>query len=326
MRETLTALAVLSGACLRRLSRRKMVVQAMVWPGLLSAGSVLFAIALSAAFRVPPEVAVSDPALSAALSAAGLEPVTDTHPADAVSAGRASRAAWREGDVLVLEVNTRRTLVGGQADTIAAEAVLRDAAGAAWRLSPLAVPARSSDFTRSVGWIAGLIGVLFTLYGALVGLGAIVGDHSEGVLESELALPVPAWVHPTARLIAAGLLLSAALGGTLAVLDALVGLEGAVAWWLHSSAAATAAAGIGIAAAPQGLSSGGGFSGPLSRALTLCTGLLGLGAVAPAVGVWLPIAALGALASGHPPTALSAAASLAPCALGAWRFSRGMRT
>jgi hypothetical protein len=322
----LSALWFLTAASLRRLIRRPMVRRAMIWPGLLSAGSLLLAVSLAAMLRVPPQVATTDPALTAALITSGLEVTADPDPPTAVSSGRAVRAAWREPDgTIILEIDARRTVVGGQADDLAAEAALRDTAGASWRLSPTVLPARNSDFTRSVGWMAALIGVLFTLYGALVGLGALASDRSEGVLEPELALPLPSWIHPTARLLAASVVLSASLGGTLVVMDALVGVDAVGGWWLHGSASAVAAAGIGIASYPPALSGSGGFSGPLSRALTACTGLLGLGAAYPALGAWLPVAALGALASGHDPHVTAIIGAIVPGILGAWRFSRGLR-
>lgn len=319
------AIGVLTVACLRRLIRRPMVLRAMVWPGLLSTGALLLAIGLAVTLRVPPTIAVAEPSLAAALTEAGLTVVSDPDPSTAVERGRAVRAAWQTPDGVVLEINARRTVVGGQPDDLAAEAALRDAVGAGWRLVPTVAPARSSDFTRSVGWLAALIGVLFTLYGALVGLGALASDRVEGVLEPELALPLPLWVHPVARMLAAAVVLSASLGGTLAAMDALVGVASVDRWWLHGSAAAIAAAGIGILVSPPGLSGGGGFSGPLSRALTACTGLLGLGAAAPALGAWIPIAAIGALASGAEPVSAMLPTAALPGILGAWRFARGMR-
>jgi len=326
MSRTLPALVILAGASLRRLVRRPMVRRAMAWPGLLSAGALLLSVLLAALLRVPPTISTSEPDLSAALASAGLTVTEDADPATAVPAGRALRAAWRDADgTVVLEINARRTLVGGQRDDLTAEAALRELSGSAWQLAPTQPPARSADFTRSVGWMAGLIGVLFTLYGALVGLGALASDRAEGVLECELALPLPSWVHPAARLLAAAAVLSASLGGTLAVMDALIGLDRFGAWWLHGSAAAIAAAGLGVASSPPGLSGGGGLSGPLSRSLTACTGLLALGAAAPGLGVWLPIASLGALATGASPTVASVALAALPCVVGCWRFSRGLQ-
>lgn len=322
------ALAVLTETVLRRLVRRRMVRRALAWPGLLTAGALLLAVVFSAWMLAPNHVAVQDPPLAQALAAQGLTPRTDDpDPQTAVAAQRVPRAAYRDPvtGALILEVDLWRTLVGGVPDNLRAEAALREAEGAGWRLEPVAPPARSADLTLSVRWLAGLNAVLFVLYGAVIGLGGITTDRAEGVLEAELALPVPTWLHAVARLLAAGLLLSAALAGTLATVDALIGLEDWARWGLQGSAAALAAAGLGLAADPGGLGGTGGLSGPLSRALTACTGLLALGAAWPAVGAWLPIAAVGALGVGQAPALTALPLSLLPVGLGVWRFQRGLR-
>ena len=315
------ALLLLTVAALLRLARRGMVVRALLWPGVLTALSLLGAVAASGLLLAPPRIAAADPALVVALEAAGLEVIADPDPATAVAADRAPRAAWREGQQVVLMIDARQTLVGGGLDNLRAEAALRDMAGAAWRIAPSHPPIRSDDLSRSVGWMAGLVGVLFTLYGAVLGLGGLAQDRASGVLEAERALPVPPWMHPAARLLASGLALSGALAVTLLLLDAIIGLTGLGMWWLHGSSAAVAAAGIGAGA----LAGGRGISAALSAALMLCTALLVLGAALPGLGGALPIAGLGALASGAAPQWSGLVLSGLVAAGGGGWFARGLR-
>ncbi len=289
----------LTAAALKRLCRRGMLLRALVWPGALTALALLGSVTASSALQAPPEIAATDPVLASALSEAGLVVIGDADPAGAVSAGRAARAAWWRDGRPALAISARRTLLGGGADNLRAEGALRALVDAPWQLTVTQPPTRSADLERSVRWMAGLVSVLFTLYGVVIGLAALAGDRTTGVLEAELTLPVPTWVHPAARLIAAGIALSLALGATLLLLDALIGGADLGAWGLLGSAAAIAAGGVGVGALPA-QTSGSGFSAALSRALVICTALLAAGAALPALS-WLPMASLGALAAGMDP-------------------------
>lgn len=314
------ALVLLSLSALKRLCRRGMLVRALAWPGLLTSLALVGAVAAGGALQVPPEIAVGAPDLSAALAGAGLEVVDDPSPQTAVSEGRAARAAWWEDGAPVLALDVRETLLGGGTDNLRAEAALREMVGSPWQLSVLEAPSRSADLERAVGWMAGLVSVLFTLYGVVIGLASLAGDRTTGVLEAEQALPVPTWMHPVARLLACAVALSGALGGTLMLLDALIGVSAALQWWLHGSAAAVAAAGIGMASLPAG-AAGAGFSSALSRALLICTVALGAGAALPALS-FLPMASLGAMAAGVDCGRVAVALGVVVAAIGAGLAAR----
>ena len=307
---------------LKRLIRRGMLMRALAWPGLLTALSLLGSAAASGALQAGPEIAASDPVLVAALSERGLSVVDDPDPQTAVSSGRARRAAWWSGDQAVLALDVRRTLIGGGGDNLRAEGALRDLVEAPWRISVVSPPTRTADLERSVRWMAGLVSVLFTLYGVVIGLASLAGDRTTGVLEAELTLPVPTWMHPAARLLACSIALSVSMGATLLLLDALIGVADLHTWWLHGTAAAVAAAGVGIGALPAGVS-GSGCSTALSRALVVCTALLGAGAAFPMLSV-LPMASLGALAAGSEPGLVAVVLGPVVAALGGWRAARGL--
>ena len=92
----LRPLAALTGAVLQRLARRRMVRRALAWPGLLTAGALLLAVAFSAYARAPDHIVAQDPVLAAALQARSLTVLAeDPDPTTAVSARRALRAAYR---------------------------------------------------------------------------------------------------------------------------------------------------------------------------------------------------------------------------------------
>ncbi|MFT5686975.1 MAG: hypothetical protein ACI8RZ_007932 [Myxococcota bacterium] len=308
----------LTVAALKRLCRRGMLLRALAWPGVLTALALLGSVAVSGALQASSEIAATDPVLVTALTDAGLVVVSDPDPVTAVETGRAVRAAWWVDGRPALALDARRTLLGGGADNLRAEAALRVLVEAPWQLSVVDPPARTADLERSVRWLAGLVCVLFTLYGVVIGLASLAGDRTTGVLEAELALPVAVWVHPAARLIAAGLALSLSMGATLLLLDALIGVEGMLGWWLHGSAAAIAAAGIGVGALPAG---GSGFSTALSRALVICTALLGAGAALPVLSV-LPMASLGSLAAGGEPGVVAVVLGVVVAAGGGWIAAR----
>ncbi|MEL6341962.1 MAG: ABC transporter permease subunit [Myxococcota bacterium] len=314
-------------AILRRMVRRVMVRRAMIWPGLLSALSLILAVGVVAFLRTSPEIAVSEPALAQALSDAGLEVLDDEDPPTAVGAGRAPRAVWREptDGHIVLQSDLWAMVLGGGPDTMRAEAALRELEGAGWRLRPQIPPPNFAGLSQAVRWLAVIISVLFTLYAVLIGLGSIATDRQEGVLEAELSLPLPAWTHAAARLLASTIVLTVSYGSTIALIDALVGLADVALWWTYGIASMVAAAGLGVAMMPGGLGSSGGLTAPLTRGLTACTGLIGFGIVAPAIGGFFPIASLGALSSGAAPSPLALALSLVPPAVATWRFHRGLR-
>ncbi|MCK6503280.1 hypothetical protein L6R53_07770 [Myxococcota bacterium] len=320
-RRALVAVAVGAGATLLRLLREGFVVRAIAWPGLLAAGAVVGAALVAGQvggnLTAAPHLALSAEdaaAVGAAVEAQGLVVRVDPDPRTAVAAGRAERAAWTDAEGWVLAAK-----VAG-VSSLRAEAALREEAGAAWRIEVPADPPRRAQVEEQSGRMGGLVAVLFTLYGVVMGAGLAWRDRGEGVVEASLPLPVPAWTHGAARILALAVALSVGLGATLLLLHGLLAMDRPAALALHGGLAASVAAAVGLAAVGGPRAGRAGFSAPLSRALALTAGLLGLGAGLPAVGMWLPVASLGAVGQGGILSGLAALGSggavMAACA--AW--------
>ncbi len=293
MRRTLRAVLLGAGAVLLRLAREGMVIRALAWPGLLSGVAAVGTVAVVTAggarplqppaLAVRPEVATR---LAPTADAAGLSLVEDDDPATAVAEGRARLAAWSGSG--------RWVLAGLQADPtlLRAEAVLRDEAGAAWRIEVPPDPPRRQAIATQAGRMGSLVAVLFTLYGVVMGAGLAWRDRGQGVVEATLPLPVPAWTHGAARVLALGVAMGAGVVATLQLLHGIFGMERVGTWMLHGSLAAAAGAAVGLGAVAGAGASRRGFSGPLSRSMAIVAGLLGLGWANPRVAAWLPIASL----------------------------------
>lgn len=303
--------AVLAGAAavLLRLAREGMVIRALAWPGLLAGlavvGTVLVVTRAGTLPTEVPHLALSEAdaaALQARVEAAGLRVRLDPHPPTALAAGRASRAAWREGEGWVLAVHSADT------PSLRAEAVLREEAGAAWQLEVPPDPPRRQTVEAQAGRMGQLVAVLFTLYGVVMGAGLAWRDRGEGVVEASLPLPVPAWTHGAARILALSLAMGTGVLTTLLLLHGIFGMDHPGRWILHGSLASASGTAVGLAAVGGGGASRRGFSGPLSRAMAITAGLLGLGWTAPRVGAWLPIASLPA--AGSSPVASACAVAL----------------
>ena len=299
------------------MAREGLVVRALAWPGLLSAGAMVGAALLVGAVTARPEIAVApdaSPEIIASLNAGDLYVITDNNPRAAVAEGRAARGVWREDGRLRMSVRF------ADLGSLRAEAALREAAGAAWRIDVPPPGARPFGLGVVAGLLAGLVGVLFTLYGAVMGAGTVAWDRDSGVLEADLGLPVSPWVHGAARLLATTVGLAAALVATMLLLHGLLGIQGVEGWIAHSVIASASGAALGLWAMGG---RGEGFSGPLSRALAASLGAMSLGFAWPVVGGWLPMASLTALARSDDGSAVTAA--IGACLLSAaavWRFGQ----
>jgi hypothetical protein len=147
--------------------------------------------------------------------------------------------------------------------------------------------------------LVGLLTVLFVLYGVVFGAGAWKRDLEDGSLEAERSLAVASWLHPAARLLAAGLSLSVGLALCVGLLHAIIGVDRPEQWLHAGSLGLFTATATGLAAVAGGSAS---FSAPLARGSALCMGLLGLGWTLPALGRHLPLASIGALVKGQAPS------------------------
>lgn len=320
------ALPVLTQALLLRLLREGMLVRALIWPGALVGLALIGSALLVALLTRHPTIAVDDPGLVGAFEQAGFDVSRIDDPAAAMREGDVRRATWRDGEQRVLAL----TMAGR--DGLRAEAILRDAVGAGWRLDVPPPPGRSADLDGQAGRLAALVAVLYALYGVVLGAGALVRDREAGVLEADLALPLPPWVHGLARQLAPALALGLGLLGTLWLVGALLGLPESGRWWREGACAATATVSLGalLAAGWRGplLGRGGaadGLTAPLSRGLTGATSLLAVGWMAPEVGRHLPVSSLAALAQGATPSLVAPILGGLLVAVVAWRFGVASR-
>jgi hypothetical protein len=295
---TLRALLGLSYSIVLRLLREGLVIRALAWPGLLTALSMFLSAAGTIAWRNSPVIYVSDTELAAPLQAEKFDVRIVPDPEQTLAEGRGERAVWRENGRIVLGATW-----GGQL-TVKAESILRDRFEERWRIEVPPPPKRSRDSVELrpvTGLLAGIVGMLFTLYGVVIGAGSLYRDRSSGVLESDLALPVPRWVHAAARLVALSFVLGPALVFSLFVVDALLPIYNLDGWMFVGFIASLLGGALGVVllarAGPQR-----GFSGPLSMALTASMALIALGFSQPEIGRYLPLVSLGSAFRGLSPS------------------------
>jgi len=272
------------------------VVRALVWPGLLTALSVFLSASYTVAWKGGQYIYVSEPELVAPLEADGFEVTLMPNPETMLLDRLSDRAVWREGDHLVLGVTLAESFQSR------AEARLREVTQERWRLD-LPPPPKRGENTKELrpitGVIAGIVGLLFTLYGVVIGTGALYRDRSSGVLESDLALPVPRWIHAAARLLALAVVLGPAMVVSLLVVDSLLAMH-QLGWWMFDGFVAAVAGGTMGVALMARADAKRGFSGPLSQALMMSMGLISLGYWQADYGHFLPLVSLGsAFASQH---------------------------
>jgi hypothetical protein len=292
----LRALVGLSLSVILRLMREGLVLRALLWPGLLTALTMFISASFTVAWRSSNSIYVSESSLVAPLQADGFEVTMTDNPESIVANRLTERAVWREGDHLVLGVS----LI--ESSRSKAEMLLRNLTQERWRLE-LPTQQAKSQATKEIrpitGMVAGIVGLLFTLYGVVIGTGALYRDRSSGVLESDLALPVPRWLHAAARLFALATVLGPALVVSLLVVDSLLALHQVRMWMFDGFVAAVAGGTIGVALMARA-DAKRGFSAALSQALMLSMGLISLGFAQPTWGHFLPVLSLGsAFANQH---------------------------
>lgn len=291
----LRAIGGLSFGVILRLLREGLVVRALVWPGILTALSMFVTAAATMAWKNSPVIYVNEAALIAPLSEAGFDPIVDADPKARMLERRTDRAVWREGGRYVLGFTWGGPL------TYKAESTLRALVKERWRLEPppqVQRVRRNEDLRPITGYIAGVVGLLFALYGVVIGAGSLYRDRSSGVLETDLALPVPRWVHAVARLLALSMVLGPALLVSLLVVDTLLALKDVRLWMFDGFLAAFSGGAIGVALMARA-NAGRGFSAPLSQALTLSMALISLGFWQSWAGRHVPLVSLGSAFAGQ---------------------------
>jgi hypothetical protein len=290
------AVVGLAFSVMLRLVREGLVVRALVWPGLLTSLSIFISASYTVTWKGGNFIYTDQPDLVRPLEDEGFDVTLMDNPEALVLDRRADRAVWREGDKLVLGITWAESLRSR------AEVRLRDVTGERWRLElpPSNRAARHRDDVSPVtGIIAGIVGLLFTLYGVVIGTGALYRDRSSGVLESDLALPIPRWVHPAARMLALAAVLGPAMVVSLIVVDSLLAMHELRSWMVDGFFAAVAGGALGIALMARA-DAKRGFSAPLSQGLMATMAMISLGYAAADIGQYLPLLSLGsAFANQH---------------------------
>ncbi|MFT4571052.1 MAG: hypothetical protein ACI8TX_002072 [Hyphomicrobiaceae bacterium] len=297
-RSDLTALLAMSYGFIVRFLREGFVVRALVWPGLLCSVALVGTAAIYAAIGTTSVIYLSDPAWTSAFEEEDFEVRIHNTPEALLRSGDALRAVWSDGETVVLGYGLQ-----GRA-TLIAESIVRDLTAAPWRIHVPALAARPDDVDRQTGMMAGIIGLLYTLYGVVMGAGALYRDRSSGFMESELALARPAWFPAASRILALAAVLAPGLAATLLVIDALLPIPNIGLWITHGGVAAAAGGTLGLYLVARSALERG-FSAPLSRALMVAMALLGAGWLQPQVGRVFPICSLGAFMAGTTPSAVA---------------------
>lgn len=284
---TVRGIVWLTLAMLQRLLREGLILRSMIWPGLVCAGTLLATLVALLVLRPGRDVAVTpdiDPAIVAEFEDEGLRVRTVEDPAPRVRAGRLAvatdgRTVWALGTSLA---------------AVHVEEILRRRVGAPWRPIPQDPPS-AEEAPRGGDGICKAMALLFVLYGLVFGLGGVARDRDAGILEVELALPLPRWASGFARWLASTLVLAGFFGVTVLVFGAIVPVLNPLAVLSHGIAAFGTAVAVGIAVVgTAGLRQG--FSGPFAIGMTLTTALASTGL---ALGLdWVPIASLFAETNG----------------------------
>ena len=306
-----------------RLAREGMLLRAVAWPGLLSSLALVGTAVIVGILARSPTIAVGDEAVAAVFRDDGFVVEVVADPAATLAAGDAARAAWQEAGHWVLgSTEWGRT-------TLRAEAALRRHVDRTWQIEVAAPPTDPRAVEGPANLLASLIAVLFSLYGVVMGAGVVVRDRDDGVMEVELSMAVPGWMHGAARVLACGGALVAFETATLLLMDGLLGIPAVGAWGVQGAAASLAGLGIGMLGAtgwrgsvafrPPG---GEGLSGPLSRSLTLTTGALALGWALPKAGAWLPLCSVTSLARAGEASIAPLLGAVCLAGLTVWRFGR----
>jgi ABC-type Na+ efflux pump permease subunit len=309
--DDLRALALIAVDIVRRFLREPQVVRSLLWPIALVPLTLMFTVLGFVWFEGDWPVAVDSGAsaeLVAALEDRGFTVRSVPDAREAVETGRFRTGT--DGETLYAGAIRGRVLQ--------VERVLREQVGATWMIArPVAPRADETQGAR----VMGVIGVLFVLFGVVFGAGMVARDRDDGTLESQLALGVRRWVHGTARWLAGTTVLALHYGLAIAVLHAILGIEGFWSVARNGLAACAGSVAVGLFVVGRaGLKSG--FSGPLASGLSIATGLAALGVGLPAVGRFVPVSSMLTDGSGWIPLVGAAGMGTLAILLFTWRSAR----
>jgi hypothetical protein len=180
---------------------------------------------------------------------------------------------------------------GSQRSALLAESAIRDHVGTSWRYDLAETRLKTVHRDSAAKWgMLRAFGVLYALYGVVLGVGSVVRDRDEGLLEPELALGVPLWVHPMARWLSCSLMLGIYFVITVGLFHAAVGVAGPLDIARHGVAASSAAAAIGVAVSSW-VDRRRSFASSLTLGLAL-TSMLSAFSMNQRIGDYVPVASL----------------------------------
>ncbi len=266
---TLHALAWLTLAQLGSLLREGLVRRSLGWPIGLVCGVLLSTVAAAALIRGDRSLSIplnADASLVELVQQGDWPLRRDADPAEAVRSGAAFLGT--DGHTLWLLANSP--------DAIRLESMLREAAKAPWQPEYVKKNPTTEQTGRNGRAIGKILAVLFSLYGAVIGLGGIARDREDGSLQAELVLPVPNFVPALARWAAGALLLAPFYATAITCLNAILGVEDAFGLALHGIAGAITALSLGIAMVGNA-SLRQSFSGPFAVVAVVVTALVTAG-------------------------------------------------
>ncbi|MCA9491437.1 MAG: hypothetical protein KC621_16005 [Myxococcales bacterium] len=266
-----------------RLLREGLVLRSMLFPGLVTAVTLALTLGVLA-YNAPGRTVLVTPDtphdLVERMQARDLRVVVDANAEAKVKAGDATFGT--DGEAL--------WVYGPAPSALEVEAMIRADRGASWSPVVPGKPApRDPNESLEPDLVCRVVGLLFSLYGLVFGLGGVARDRDAGILEAELALPVPRFVGGLARWLASSLILAGFFALTVVLVGALLPLRDPWSVLSHGWAASWGAVAIGIGVVgTSGLRQG--FSGPFALGMTLATALGGTGA---ALGLhFLPMGSL----------------------------------
>jgi ABC-2 family transporter protein len=278
---TLRSLVLLTGMSIRRLLREGLVLRSMIWPGLVTCGTLAVTLIIFSAVRPARVVAVpldADPAVVSALTSADflVRPVRDV----AASVAGCRPNLGTDGHHL--------HVCGTPPSALELEALLRTRLGAPWK--PVAMRPPDPKTENLHGDLAcRILALLFVLYGLVFGLGGVARDRDDGSLEAELSLPIPRFVGGLARWLASSAILAVFFSASVLGFSSLIAMEGTWDVVRHGIAASAVGVALGLSVVgTAGLKNG--FSGPFAAAMSWATGLAVVGWSLDLW--WLPIGSL----------------------------------
>lgn len=287
------ALMYLSLSATLRLVRQRVVVRSLTIPISLTIGTVVLTL-LVATWLGGSGVVVLSPALAertelcAEIRAEGWTIHTDPNPREAIEGG----GGWAASDGETLWVQQRST------HTLRFEELLRKELGAAWRPHPTLVKPPVEYAAKKGKLLAQLMGMLFVMYGVVLGAGLVARDRDQGILEAEFSMPVPIWMHAASRWIASTLVLTIFLQFAVATFTAFLSMPDPAAIMRHGLSGTMASTALGLLVIGKaGIKRG--FSGPVAAGISAATFCCSLGYALPdAQSAWIPMASLASDSSG----------------------------